>query len=192
MTQSQTITVAAVALVAVVAVGGGLAYAAKDAQEGDLLYSLHASLYGGGTTTNDAQADLDAARDAYDEAIALRDNGQLTASEQARIGTTYSARINALMDRITRLEADGDVQAAVELRTQVRAIIRDADDIFPSSASSSSAMTSSDSSMDGSMSSGASTSDDSMDDASDSSASNGMTGASSSIFVQPSSSVTSA
>lgn len=191
MTQSQTITVAAVALMAVVAVGGGLAYAAKDAQEGDMLYSLHASLYGDaeGTTTNDAQADLDAARQAYDEAAALRDSGQLTASERARIGATYSARINALMDRIARLEADGEVQAAADLRTNLRAIMRNANDLFPNNTSSSSAMTSSDdSSTDGSMSSDMSASSDDID----SSASDGMTGASSSIFVQPSSSVTSA
>lgn len=188
MTQSQTITVAAVALVAVVAVGGGLAYAAKDAKEGDMLYSLHASLYGG-SMENDAQSDLDAARDAYDEAVTLRDNGQLTASEQARISATYSARINALMDRIARLEADGEAQAAVELRTNLRAIMRNANDLFPNTTSSSSTTTSSsDSSMDGSLSSGMSVSSDDMD----SSTSNGMTGASSSIFVQPSSSVTSA
>lgn len=183
MTQSQTITVAAVALVAVVAVGGGLAYAAKDAEEGDMLYSLHASLYGDDMETN-AQSDLDAARGAYDEAAALKANGRLTASEQARIGARYSVSINALMDRITRLEADGDAQAAAELRTDLRAIMRDANHAFPSSASSSSAMTSSDASMDGSMSSDS--------DDMDSSASNGMTGASSSIFVQPPSSVTSA
>jgi hypothetical protein len=187
MTQSQTITTVAVALVAVVAVGGGLAYAAKDAQEGDMLYSLHASLYGGGMA-NDAESDFDAARDAYDEAAALKANGQLTTSEQARINATYTARVNALTDRATRMEADGDVQGAAELRTKIRALLRDTNDVFPSSASSSSAQTSSDASM----SSGATTSDTDDDDASASSVSNGMTGASSSIFVQPSSSVTSA
>jgi hypothetical protein len=191
MTQSQTITVAAVALVAVVAVGGGLAYAAKDAQEGDMLYGLHASLYGD-DTDGDAQSDLDAARNAYDEAAALKANGQLTASEQARIGATYSARINALMDRIARLEADGDAQAAAELRTNLRAIMRDANHVFPSSVSSSSAMTSSDASVSSGMSVSAGASASGDVDASASSASNDMTGASSSIFVQPSSSVTSA
>lgn len=184
MTQSQTITVAVVALVAVVAVGGGLAYAAKDAQEGDMLYGLHASLYGD-NMDNDAQSDLDAARDAYDEAAVLKANGRLTASEQARIGARYSVRINALMDRITRLEADGDAQAAAKLRTDLRAIMRDANHMFPSSASSSSAMTASDASESSGMSVSAGAS-------AATSASNDMTSASNSIFVQPSSSVTSA
>jgi hypothetical protein len=176
MTQSQIVTTVAIVVVAVAAVGGGLAYAAKDAQPGDMLYGLRASLYDG----SDGSDDVEGARAAYDEASSLQASGMLTASEQARISASYSMHVDAVMDRIAELEANGDMSAAAELRADLREIVREAQDLFPES-SSSSAAASSDASM-----------GSSVDGMTDSSASDGMTGASSSIFVQPSSSVTSA
>lgn len=179
MTQSQTTAIVAVAVVAVAAIGGGLAYAAKDAEPGDMLYSLRASLYSD-VDGGEAQSDLDAAREAYREAADLQARGQLTAGEQARINATYSMRVNAVVDRIAELEAEGNLEAAASLRTELRAMLREANDLFPgatgdASSSSESSITASGSSLDD-----------------DSSSSSMQGGQSSSIFVQPSSSVTSA
>jgi len=180
MTQSQTITVAAVALVAVVAVGGGLAYAAKDAEPGDMLYSLRASLYSGADSSETQEEDLDAAREAYEEAVNLQANGQLTASEQARINATYSMRVNAVTNRIADLESNGDLEAAALLRTQLRALLREANDVFRSAMDNNSSASADASSM----------MNDETSSSVDSNASMG--GGQSSIFIQPSSSVTSA
>ncbi len=191
MTSSQIATVAVVAVVGLAAVGGGMAYAAKDAEPGDMLYSLRASLYGDVTADADVQASLDAAREAYDEAADLERRGLLTEAERARVTASYSMHVNAILRRIAELEADGDVAAAAELRTTLRAALRDYDDIFPSmgldASSASSAMTES-SVMMGDDSSATSSSIDAMGNVS--SPTSG--GQNSSIFMQPSSSVTSA
>lgn len=180
-------TIAVVAVVAVAAIGGGLAYAAKDAQPGDALYGLRASLYNDVNADGDIQADFKRADDVYAEARGLRDRDALTASERARLSAQYSLHVNAIMSRIAELEANGDMDAAAGLRTNLRSRLRMHNDIFPNvgggsapSASSASSMAGDDSSIDANASTGAATSADAS------------RGASSSIFVQPSSSVTSA
>lgn len=185
MNQQQTVTTVGVVVAALIVVGGGVAYAAKDAQPGDMLYSLHASLYGG-EDDDDVDANFTGAKNAYDEASDLQDRNALTASEQARLSARYSLHVNAVMRRIAELEADGDMAASAELRADLRAILRDYNDIFPNvngGMDSSSSMNTS---------SSTTTSSDDDDDDSSTSSTTSNTGASSSIFVQPSSSVTSA
>ncbi len=193
MTQQQTITTAVVAIVALLVIGGGVALGAKNAEPGDMLYNLRASLYGDVSGDAQAQMHLQGAREAYDEAERMDDQGTLTATERARITADYTAHVSAVAGRIAALEAQGDLDAAASLRTELRAILRDFRDVFPDviidiggASSSSSDMTSS--------SSESMTSDSMSSDGDDESSSSTSTsqGAASSIFVQPSSSVTSA
>ncbi len=190
MNQQQTVTTVVVA--ALIVVGGGVAYAAKDAQPGDMLYSLHASLYGG-EDADGVDANFTGATRAYDEASDLQDRNALTASEQARLSARYSLHVNAVMRRIAELEADGDMAASAELRADLRAILRDYNDIFPNiddDADASSSMTSSSATSDDASST--TNSSATSDDDADSSSTTSDMDSSSSIFVQPSSSVTSA
>lgn len=187
MTSSQIATVAVVAVVGVAVVGGGLAYAARDAEPGDMLYNLRASLYGDVAGDADVQASLDGAREAYEEAQDLERRGLLTDAERARVTASYTMHVNAVLRRIADLEADGDMGAAAELRTDLRAALREYDDVFPNvgpDASSSSSSVMSDDA-------GSAASASSRDATGGASSPSGME-QNSSIFVQPSSSVTSA
>lgn len=176
MTSHQIAAIAIVALVGVAAVGGGLTYAAKNAEPGDTLYPLRASVYGDVTADAGVQTNLTAARDAYDEAEDLERQGMLTASERARLTASYSLHVNAILRRIAELEADGDAEAALALRTSLRSALREFHDVFPnfengnSSASAASSSTGSE----------------------DNETENENSSANSSIFMQPSSPMTSA
>ncbi len=130
-TQQQIVGTVAAVVVAVVIIGGGLAFAAKDAEPGDALYSLRASLYGDNDYSVDA--DLKAAGETYDEAVALQNSGQLTVSERARLSAAYAARVNAVMRVIAELEADGNTEEALRIRALLRAQLRASNDLFPSS-----------------------------------------------------------
>lgn len=176
---------ASVAAVAIVVVGAGAAIAAKNAEEGDFLYGLRASLY----SDTSVDADLSNLQNVYSEAEDLESRDALTVSERARLTATYTMHVNALQRRIAELEADGDAEAATRLRADLRAALRDFDDIFrnvDTSMSSASSMNSSDQSMSAMSNSSMSTGTSSMNSAATSSAAN------SSIFSQPSSSTTSA
>lgn len=184
MNQSQIATIAVVAVVGVAAVGGGLAYAAKDAQPGDMLYGLRASLYDDVNPDADIEANFRGAADVYAEARGLENRDALTAAERTRLAAEYSLHVNAIMRRIAELEADGDLDAAAELRTDLRATLRDHDDIFPNAGGTSSAS---------SMNSSAGATTGTGSAASDATTTSApVQGGTSSIFVQPSSSVTSA
>ena len=198
MNNAQMTTLAVVA-VAVVVIGGGVALAAKNAEPGDSLYSLRASLYGDVYSDADTDTDFRSARETYDEAADLESRGMLTTSERARLSATYSMHVSNLSARIAELEAEGDVDAALRLRTMVRAMVNEYDDVFSDidEGSSSSAMSSEDDD-NGSTSSAMSGDNDEDDDASSAGATTSaggttsVSGQSSSIFTQPSSSVTSA
>ena len=173
--------------VAVAVAAGGTAYVAKDAEPGDMLYNVRASLYGDVTADGDVETHLTGAREAYDAAASLEASGRLTAEERARLTTEYSGHVNAVAARIAELEAQGDLDAAAEIRTNLRSTLRDFRDVFPTIEVEieGSADVDADAAMD-SDSSASSSADDSMTESSASQ------GAASSIFVQPSSSVTSA
>lgn len=172
--------------VAVAVAAGGTAYVAKDAEPGDMLYNVRASLYGDVTADGDVETHLEGARAAHDAAADLEASGRLTAAERARLTTEYSGHVNAIAARIAELEAQGDLEAAADVRTNLRSTLRDYRDVFPTIEVEieGSAEVDADASMDSDSSS--SSSDDSMTESSASQ------GAASSIFVQPSSSVTSA
>jgi hypothetical protein len=202
MTQPQIITLGAVAA-AVVVIGGGTAIAARNAQPGDMLYNVRASLYGDSSMDAGVDADMEGVRDAYEEAERMQAAGTLTADEKARLTADYSAHVNAVASRIAALEAQGDLDAAARIRTDLRAALREYRDVFPTinvdiDGDAGASMGSDGSSDSSGMMNGSSASSDMDDDGS--SASGGMMdhssssiyGASSSIFVQPSSSVTSA
>ncbi len=189
MNQQQTVTTVGVVVAALIVVAGGIALAARNAQPGDMLYTLNASLYGNGGTDG-VDANFTGAKNAYDEARDLQSRNALTASERARLSAQYSLHMNALMARIADLEAEGDMEGAAEIRADLRAVLRDYNDVFPNvtgNTTSSSSMTTSSSMSDDTSSA---TSDDNADSSASSTTSD--TDASNSIFVQPSSSVTSA
>jgi len=196
MNQSQIATIAVVAVVGVAAVGGGLAYAAKDAQPGDMLYGLRASLYDDVNADGDIQANFEGAADVYAEASDLDDRGALTASERTRLTAQYSLHVNAIMSRIAELEAEGDLEAAADLRTELRTTLRDHNDIFPNvgsdSSASSSAMSDDATTSEGATSAGGASSGGMTGSQGATTSAGASQGAASSIFVQPSSSVTSA
>lgn len=161
MTSSQISTVAIVAILGIAAIGGGLMYAAHDAEPDDMLYALRASVYGDVSSDSTAQEYLNGAREAYEEAEDLERRGLFTDGERARVTASYTMHMNAVLRHIAEMEASGNGEAAAELRADLRAALRTYDDMFPSiGMSNSSSSTRSD--------------------------------ASSSIFIQPSSSVTSA
>lgn len=163
--------------VAVAIAAGGTAYVAKDAEPGDMLYDLRASLYGDVSGDGDVEAHMKGADDVYDEAERMEADGTLTAEERARLTAEYSAHVNAVAGRIAQLEAEGDAEAAADIRTSLRETIREYRDLFPTIEVN----------VGGSLDADADASvDSSVDDSASSAA------AASSIFVQPSSSVTSA
>lgn len=119
------------AAAAAVAVGGGTAYVAKDAEPGDMLYNVRAALYQDVSSDSDVEAHLKGAEKAHDEAVSLKASDQLTASEQARLTAEYSAHVNAVAARIAELEAQGDADAATTFRMNLRTVLREYRDVFP-------------------------------------------------------------
>lgn len=187
------------AVVAIAAVGGGTAYVAKDAEPGDMLYDMRAALYQDVSADADVEVHMKGALEDHEAARALQNSGQLTASERARLTASYSAHVNAVAGRIAELEATGDTDAAAELRIELRETLRMNRDMFPTievnvggsmdaDDDASSSMDSSDDDSSEDSDESESSDDDEEEDEDDATSSQGA----SSIFSQPSSSVTSA
>lgn len=147
MAQFSALTMAALSVGALAAVGGSVSYAAKDAQPGDLLYPVHTSLYG--DVSADADAELSAAQDIFDQAVSLQAEGKLDADVHADLTDDLNLHVQAVHGLITDLEAEGNTEDAQEVRAMLRAKLRDFDSLFrlqvesDSSASSTASQTSS-------------------------------------------------
>ncbi len=148
---------ATVAVVALVVIAGGAAVAAGNAQPGDTLYPLRASLFASDETR--ANASIDAAQESRDEAVRLQTDGSFTASERTRLMERYRMRIQEAEDFIISLENNNEVDAAARIRARLRAFMDDDDGIFGDAQSSLSSSSSSSSDASASTSASAMSSD---------------------------------
>lgn len=123
---------AAAGVAAAVAVGGGVSYAARDAQPGDSLYSLRASLYH--DVSGDASADTDFLKmsDLFSQADKADKDNQFDASAKADIGARFRTHIDAIEDRIATFEAEGNTEASAGLRRALEVHIRNYTRLFGS------------------------------------------------------------
>lgn len=123
---------AAAGVAAAVAVGGGVSYAARDAQPGDPLYSLRASLYH--DVSGDASADTDFLKmsDLFSQADKADKDNQFDASAKADISARFRTHIDAIEDRIAVFEAEGNTQASAGLRRALEVHIRNYTRLFGS------------------------------------------------------------
>lgn len=128
-------TAATLGVLGVLAVGGGTVVAAQQAEPGDFLYPLRASVMGDADLN--MEADLEALEAAYDEAATLEADGELTADVRADLSERYALHLNNVLEAIANLEAEGNTEAAAELRTRLRTSLREVGSFFDDDASAS-------------------------------------------------------
>jgi|GEM_PF-5507772 len=143
MVQTSALSLAALSVISLAAVGGGVSYASKDAQPGDFLYPVHVTVYG--DISADAEAELNAAEELYKKASDIRARGELSTQVQAEFNSRYSTHIDEVKSIIVELENDGRTDDAEDVRARLRSKVRVFSDIFrtESDSNTSSSMSSS-------------------------------------------------
>lgn len=169
MATTNTTAVVTTALIALVVVGGGAAIAAQTSEPGDFFYPLRASLFASDETR--ANASLEAAMEARDEAARLQTEGSLTLATRTQLRDRFTASVQEIEDLIDRLDADERLDEAARIRARLRAFLDendsrvfDGDDQTSSASSVSSVSSASTSISSTSSSSMSSSSDDENDD----------------------------
>lgn len=121
---------AAAGVAAAVAVGGGVSYAARDAQPGDTLYPVRASLFQ--DVSGDASADVEfiGMSDLFKKADKAEKNNQFDASMKADLQAKLGAHIGVIEDRIARFEAEGNASAAAGLNKALDVHLRNYTRLF--------------------------------------------------------------
>ena len=127
-----SMAVTAVSIAAIAAIGGGVTYGARVSEEGDLLYPLKAYVTSDGEVESDmnVELNLENAEAQYEEAMRLQSQGSLSAEVKAQLDEVYEDNMRRVALTIEALEEKGDMQAAVQVRTQLRAALKKYDDIF--------------------------------------------------------------
>lgn len=166
MVQLSALSMAAVSVAALAAVGGGVSYAAKDAQPGDLLYGVHTSVYGDASLN--AEEEMDDMQTLHDTFLQLDAEGEVDADVRTELIDDYESHISVAEEAIAELEANGRTEEAASLRAMLQAKAS----LFNSILMGSSSSSSSSSFSQASDSSNSSSSDD--DDEDSSSSHNGL------------------
>lgn len=110
-------TAATLGVLGVLAAGGGTVVAAQQSGPGDLLYPLRVNITGEADAS--AEADLEGMQEAYEEAMSLEADGELSADTKMHLAERYGAHLQAIQETIADLEADGNAAAAADLRSEL-------------------------------------------------------------------------
>lgn len=151
MVQFSALSMAALSVFSLAAVGGGVSYAAKDAHPGDLLYGVHTTVYGDAATN--AEEEMEDMQSLHDDLLNLQVRGALSADARADVISKYEAHVNAAQEAIVELEALGKIQEATSLSAMLQAKAAVFNSMIMGASSSSTSSGSSTSSDEGSSSS---------------------------------------
>lgn len=123
MAQVSALALAALSVGALAAVGGGVGYAAKNAEPGDTLYPLHVKLYADSDIETEAGAEVEALGDIVLRAKKFHADGQLNAEARAELEHDASMHVDTIEKVIVRLEADGRQEEATRIRMALEAAL---------------------------------------------------------------------
>jgi hypothetical protein len=120
----------AIAIVALLALGGGASVAANSSLPGDALYNLktgfNEKVEGAFAFSDEAKAqeNLEAIEERHAEAQKLQAEGKLTAEAKAELNANIDAHAEAFATALANVKANGNTEASTQLEAKLQAALK--------------------------------------------------------------------